>query len=467
MSIDKVGMNDTIEKDIVSISISEEHPLLKLANSIDWNEVYEAVLPDLQSSTEKSQWWLGRSLRLRIHLGAYFLQQLFDLTDRQTEYGIRDNAAYQLFCGKNVVKKWHCPDHTKIEEFRSRLSPETQCKLANIISVQAVKLGFADPKHIDIDSTIQEANMSYPSDSTLLCKLGYICKKVSGYLNENMDVFKHKPMEVNIKKIKSIARKYWFLSKTTLPEEKNKIFEELYNCVNEEVSLVVDNVGCIPNNMLDNIPWNINNAFIQIRDLAKKYLSDVKYFIENGSMIPDKILSFHLNQVKCFTKEKPGKKYQFGRVFQLARVKGNFLFASKLDEVDVSDKHAIEPILQTHKALFGNDNLESVSADKAYYSKNNEKMLNKAGVKDICLQRPANVKSEPISPLPKYKEEILVNRRSGIEPLIGHAKQSGQLGRSRMKSDRTIEASGFASILSFNLKQMTRYATGKVILDTT
>ncbi len=46
-------------------------------------------------------------LRLRIHLGSYFLQQLFNLTDRQIEYAIKDNAAYQLFCGKCIVKKWH------------------------------------------------------------------------------------------------------------------------------------------------------------------------------------------------------------------------------------------------------------------------------------------------------------------------------------------------------------------------
>ncbi|NQY42544.1 MAG: transposase [Legionellales bacterium] len=467
MSIDNTGMNCKLKEEKVTILISQNHPLIQLSNSLNWSEIEDIVLPDLKSSTAKLKWWLGRPLRLRIHLGAYLLQQLFNQTDRQTEYNIKDNAAHQLFCGKGLVKKWHCPDHTKIEEFRSRLSPDTQCKLANMISMQAVQLGFADPKHIDIDSTIQEANMMYPNDSTLLCKLGYMCKKVSEYLNKNIYVFKHKPMEVNIKRIRSFARQYWFLSKKTDPEEKKKVFEKLYNCVYEEVELIVDNVRCITTNMLENIPWNINKIFCQIRDLAKKYLSDVKYFIENGSMIPDKILSFHLNQVKCFTKEKPGKKYQFGRVFQLARVKGNFLFASKFDEVDVSDKHAIEPMLQTHKVLFGNDNLESVTADKAYYSKNNEKILNKAGVKDICLQRPANVKSEPISSLPKYKEEILVNRRSGIEPLIGHAKNSGQLGRSRMKSDRTIESSGFASILSFNLKQLIRYKMGKIILEPT
>ena len=32
---------------------------------------------------------------------------------------LKDNAAYQLFCGREIVKKWHAPDHTKIEEFHS------------------------------------------------------------------------------------------------------------------------------------------------------------------------------------------------------------------------------------------------------------------------------------------------------------------------------------------------------------
>ncbi|MFO1258996.1 MAG: hypothetical protein U1E78_11380 [Gammaproteobacteria bacterium] len=39
------------------------------------------------------------------------------------------------------------------------MSPETQKLLANEIAASAVKLGFGDPSEIDIDSTVQEANM--------------------------------------------------------------------------------------------------------------------------------------------------------------------------------------------------------------------------------------------------------------------------------------------------------------------
>ena len=210
MSIDNSGIDNKVSGRKVKIAISDNHPIVKLSQALDWQAIAELVLPDLQASTKKGCWRVGRALRLRMHLGAYLLQQLFNKTDRQTEYDIKDNAAYQIFCGLGIVKKWHCPDHTKIEAFRSRLTAKTQCELANLIASTAVKLGFADPTHIDLDSTVQEANMAYPSDSTLLCKLGHIAKKVAAYLNKQLPVFKHKPMEVNIARIKGLARRYFF-----------------------------------------------------------------------------------------------------------------------------------------------------------------------------------------------------------------------------------------------------------------
>src|SRR3989442_9507982 len=117
------------------------------------------VLPDLKRTTVKGQWWLGRKLAVRIHHGAFLLQWLYHLTDRQVEWAIKDNAAYQLFCGRGGVALWHVPDHTKIEEFRSRLSPETQRQVANAIAVWATRLGFADLSTMDIDSTLQAANI--------------------------------------------------------------------------------------------------------------------------------------------------------------------------------------------------------------------------------------------------------------------------------------------------------------------
>lgn len=135
MSICIAGMSENLKRCKITLEVSEFHPLIKLANTIDWRHLSEIVLPDLNKTTSKWKWWLERKLSLRTHYGVYLLQQLTNATDRGIERQIRDNAVYQVFCDIVLVKKWHCPDHTKIEEFRSRLSPETQCFLANTIAV--------------------------------------------------------------------------------------------------------------------------------------------------------------------------------------------------------------------------------------------------------------------------------------------------------------------------------------------
>jgi transposase, IS5 family len=466
MSIDQSGFGTVVAKNIV-IKITDENPLIQLANALPWSEIEKMVLPDLKATTKKKKWWMGRPLRLRIHLGAYFLQQLFGLTDRQIEYSIKDNAAYQLFCGKFLVKQWHCPDRTKIEEFRTRLSPNTQKKLANVVAHHAVFLGYADASAIDIDSTVQEANMRYPTDGNLLCKIGAMAKKVASYLNGKLLEFKIKPMEVDLKGIKSRARRYFFAKKAIEKPEKTKLLAELLDYVATEIKLVISNSRCMGQRFIEEMPWNIKKIFLPFIEKGRKYLADVKLFLETGVMVADKILFFHLNEVCCFIKGKPGKKYQFGRTFQLARIKGNFLFAGKCETSNQSDKQSIKMMLETHAETFDNKQIHSATTDKGYYSAKNEKLMTLHGVKEIGIQRPHNVRQKSLHNLPKYREDELINRRAGIEPLIGHAKNRSQLGRSRMKLDRTIEASGFSSILGFNLKQMMRYKTGKIKFEAT
>jgi transposase, IS5 family len=61
--------------------VQETHPLIKLANTIDWARLMDLVLPDLKNSTTKLKWWFGRKLCLRTYLGVYLLQQLLNATD--------------------------------------------------------------------------------------------------------------------------------------------------------------------------------------------------------------------------------------------------------------------------------------------------------------------------------------------------------------------------------------------------
>jgi hypothetical protein len=102
MSICSSGLDTPCRVQPVTITVSPSHPLIQLAQVLPWQALAELVFPDLKKTTLKGKWWLGRKLKLRIHLGAFLLQWLYNLTDRQVEWALKDNAAYQLFCGRGA-----------------------------------------------------------------------------------------------------------------------------------------------------------------------------------------------------------------------------------------------------------------------------------------------------------------------------------------------------------------------------
>ncbi|MCP4473292.1 MAG: hypothetical protein GY821_01705 [Gammaproteobacteria bacterium] len=88
MSLDTSSFDEQVVGESVTMVIDNSHPLIKLAQRLPWQEILKIVLPDIKK-TEKLKWWRGRPLRLRIHLGVYLLQQIFDLKDRQAERLVR------------------------------------------------------------------------------------------------------------------------------------------------------------------------------------------------------------------------------------------------------------------------------------------------------------------------------------------------------------------------------------------
>ena len=198
------------------------------------------------------------------------------------------------------------------------------------------------------------------------------------------------------------------------------------------------------------LPWNIKLSVQQIREKGRQYLSDVDCWLEKGKMKPGKTLAFHLNEVACFNKGKLGKMIEFGRAFQLGRLGGNFLVVGECSSVRMDDKQSVKPMIETHATLFGTDTLESTALDKGYYSLENAHYLLNRSIKEVCLMKPGNIKEQVIKLSPEDRER-LTSRRDKIEPLIGHVKHGGQLGKSRMKSDEGTLSAGYGAVTGFNM----------------
>ena len=345
MGIDLGGIDSKLESATVEIFVSQNHRLIKLANALDWRRVGDIVIKDLKKTTTKLRWWVGRKLNLRIHVGVFLLQSILKMTDRGIEEAIRGNGIYQVFCGKTVVEKWHCPDHTKIEKFRNRLNPKTQQELVSCVVQVAKQLGFADPSKMDVDSTVQEANMTYPSDARLLTKLAQMSKKVIDYIKgQGKRIYKGaQGIEFDLKAVKEKGKAYFFMAKNVSSDIKHAAFEALYNKAKEQIMPVIEVCSLVEEENLKNIPWNIKRSMEQIRSHAKKYIEDVSYFIKNQTMKVGKILSFHLKEVACIMKGKLGKVKEFGRVFQLGRLGGNFFIVLPSTSVRQEDKQSLLP----------------------------------------------------------------------------------------------------------------------------
>lgn len=433
----------------VTTQIDSKDKLLKLAELLDWKAMIELILPDLQA-TAGHWWYLGRKLHVRLHLGVFILQALFKMTDRETERRIRECVIYQLFCGFGLLKHFHIPDHTKIEEFRNRLKPETQQKLAVKIVQLAVALGLAKVDSIDIDSTVQEAGIAYPSDASLLKKLAGKVQKVFEHIKgcglDGLDGYK-----LNMELIARLARGYFFRAKNLPIEKSREYFRQFYETVKSEVMPIIQKLALLNLHQVSQLPWYIRKEIAFLVNHAGKYLADVSYFINHHTVKAGKLLSFHLNQVQCIAKGKIAKKYEFGRVFQLARLVGNFIVPLPCTSIQMNDKNSLIPIVQEYSEMFGADALKELSTDKAYYSNKNVKALQNQDnpISSDGVQRPSNIKNQPNG----QRVEDLRRRRAGIEPLIGHVKRFG-LNRSTMKSDRAVLASGYRSVLAFNLHQL-------------
>ena len=460
MSLDVDGFTNDISDGEVSIKVDGNHRLLKLARQLPWDEMLETVLPDLQE-TDRACWWMGRPLRIRIHLGAYILQQMFNLTDRATEQQVRDNAAFRLFCGYGLLKTWHAPDHTKIEAFRSRLTAETQRRLANLMSQQAVRLGYANPVEFDVDSTVQEANIAYPALVNLLIKVAILTKTIAKGLNRLCHAGQQ-VYQVNISHLNQIALYYFRLRHKQSPESLLKTVQRQLWCATYETVLpVINAMHQLTTKVVTGKYWPIRRAMDTLSWRGHRLLQQIHGYLFEG-IIDTSIMSLHAYEVACFNKGKLNKGLQFGRVYQLGRIGGNFIVVGECTSTRMPDASSLPAIVTLHQRLFGPGTLQSIATDKGYYAYENERMLEQAGVKDIYLPRPNRTLDAPPEKTPGPVRQFLHNRRAGIEPLIGHAKHGGQLGRSRMKSDETTKSAGYAAVLGFNLRQLTRYVAGEV-----
>ena len=154
------------------------------------------------------------------------------------------------------------------------------------------------------------------------------------------------------------------------------------------------------------------------------------------------IYSFHAPEVECIGKGKLNKPYEFGNKVSLAvSGRGNFVLAVKSFHKNPYDGHTLDQTISAVKE-------SGVSPAKYFvdlgYRGHNHKAKGK-----IYLP---NTKKQNLS----KEDRLMQKRRSAIEPIIGHLKQYGRMGRNYLKGIFGDIINPLISAIGLNLRSIAR-----------
>ena len=146
--------------------LSHQHPLFQLSNKINW-ECFENAFSPLYCSTN------GRPAHpIRLMCGLLILKHLRNVSDEMVVFQWSENAYYQYFCGGlEFMPKQPC-DASELVHFRNRIGEEGM----ELILAESIRVNtdHDNEDHFDtafIDSTVQEKNITYPTDAKLHKKI--------------------------------------------------------------------------------------------------------------------------------------------------------------------------------------------------------------------------------------------------------------------------------------------------------
>ena len=146
--------------------LSHQHPLFQLSNKINW-ECFENAFSPLYCNTN------GRPAHpIRLMCGLLILKHLRNVSDEMVVSQWSENAYYQYFCGGlEFMPKQPC-DASELVHFRNRIGE----KGMELILAESIRVNtdHDNEDHFDtafIDSTVQEKNITYPTDAKLHKKI--------------------------------------------------------------------------------------------------------------------------------------------------------------------------------------------------------------------------------------------------------------------------------------------------------
>ena len=373
----------------INDQINQKHPLYLLGNSIRWSLFDDAFKKHYSQTMGKP----AKPIRLMVSL--LILKHLRNLSDENLVEQWAENIYYQYFSGEQHFQPNIPCVPTELVAFRQRIGePGVELILKESIRVNAPddKSNYGDV--VSIDTTVQEKNITYPTDDKLYKKIIKKCWKIAD--QEGVDL-----RQSYIRVVKVLSNRQRFKSTKSGAKAARK--------ASKRIKIIAGRLVRELYRKLTPKGLSEHNTALQ---LFQKVLAQQR-------ADSNKIYSLHEPDVKCYSKGKEHKKFEFGSKASIVVDQGSGIIMGAMNFTEtLHDSKTLPQVLDQYERI-------------------NEKQPNEAFVdrgyrgikkyKETTIFVPAPNKDITKQQRKKH------SKRAAIEPVIGHLKHDYRLSRNYLK----------------------------------
>jgi len=393
--------------------LNPEEPLYQLSERIPWIE--------LEKAFTKYYVEFGRPAKpIRLMVSLLLLKQMYNLGDETVIQQWIQNPYWQYFSGEKEFQ-WKFPvEPSDLVHFRKRIGQEGINKILEISITIHGKAALE--KEVVVDTTVQEKNITFPTEIKLHKRIIEQCRKIS----EAEGIEQRQSYKRTVKKL-IMAQRF-----RNHPKNRKKALQ------------AARKMKTIAGRMVREIERELT------LEKKEKYSSSIaiyKRILSQKKTDKEKIYSIHEPEVYCISKGKEHKKYEFGSKASIVitRQSGIIVGAYSLEKNEY-DGHTLPKALEQCEQLRGSRPKVAI-VDRGYRGSS------RIGATEILLPKaPKKATSE----YEKRKARARFRRRAAIEPVIGHLKTDTRLSRNFLKGVIGDATNVMLSAAAFNFRKWMR-----------
>lgn len=397
----------------LSEQLNPRHPIYQLSKVINWDSL-ESDFSSLYSRRGRP----AKAVRLMISL--LLLKQLHDLSDDQVVERWVENPYWQFLSGEHELQ-WSAPvASSDLTHFRKRIGKKGSERLLKL-SVDLFHPKIKE-EEVVVDTTVQEKNITFPTDAKLVKKVIDTCRKIA------------------IKEDISLRQSYSRTAPNLLRQASNRKSPR-----QKKIAVkATRRIRTIGRAMLRDLLRKMNDK--QLKPHIDTLLNSASIVFQQ-KYDKDKIYSLHEPHVECIAKGKAHKRYEFGTKASIARTRDSGIILGALAlPGNPYDGHTIDVVLKQLKRITGTQP-DILIADRGYRG---EKYFAKTQL--LTPSRPSTNDTE----YKKRKQRKRFRKRAGIEATISHLKQDFRLGRCFLKGEVGDQINVTLSSAAYNLRKWIR-----------